>query len=98
MENIEKKFHCGICNGDFKAKRSLKDHLMIHEGLKPLNWFTIFFINAYLNKTSPFSGCSKTFIQFSCLQKHQRTHNQEKPYICEKCKRAFSQVIGLIYN
>jgi KRAB domain-containing zinc finger protein len=41
--------------------------------------------------------CDQTFVQFSSLQKHHRgIHELSKPYSCDICGRAFSQVSNLI--
>ena len=35
-------------------------------------------------------GCSKLFTTRSDLKKHQRTHNQDRPFTCPTCRRAFA--------
>ena len=39
-DSFQKKHQCEICNKVFRAKKTLKDHLMIHDGTKPLKWLT----------------------------------------------------------
>eukprot|EP00743_Colponemidia_sp_Colp-15_P002835 GILK01003067.1.p1 GENE.GILK01003067.1~~GILK01003067.1.p1 ORF type:complete len:501 (-),score=56.83 GILK01003067.1:62-1399(-) len=61
----------------------MEEHMRTHTGIKPYS--------------CRFDGCSKSFTQFSSLQKHTRVHTGEKPYKCNffGCELAFSQVSNL---
>lgn len=39
--------------------------------------------------------CGRTFICFSNLQVHQRTHTKEKPYKCMLCPKSFSTACNM---
>ena len=43
------KFECEICSKLFKAKKSLQDHVMIHNGDKNYKWFISSNNFSYLN-------------------------------------------------
>ncbi|CAK88913.1 unnamed protein product (macronuclear) [Paramecium tetraurelia] len=73
------EFPCDTCEKQFKLKRTLEAHKMIHTGEKPYEC----------------AQCQQRFRQYSSLQKHQRTHSGAKPYECEECKQAFSQISNL---
>lgn len=40
-EKINFEYKCDVenCTKQFKAKKSLRDHLKIHNGIKPYQWF-----------------------------------------------------------
>ncbi|RHZ65219.1 hypothetical protein CDV55_100474 [Aspergillus turcosus] len=35
--------------------------------------------------------CSRTFARLEHLQRHDRSHTKEKPYICDKCPKSFTR-------
>jgi hypothetical protein len=35
--------------------------------------------------------CSRTFARLEHLQRHDRSHTKEKPYVCDKCPKSFTR-------
>ena len=69
------------CNKVFKARKSLMEHMRIHNGQKPYHCH--------------YEGCNRRFTQYSSMQKHERTHTGAKPYKCNQCSKLFTQVSNL---
>ena len=70
--------HVESCEKTFRDARSLKEHIHVHNGEKPL--------------TCSFPSCSKKFSRIASLKKHEIIHKGEKRYVCSECGQAFSQV------
>ncbi|XP_057661592.1 zinc finger protein OZF-like isoform X39 [Diorhabda carinulata] len=68
-------FVCDHCGKKVNSKRSLRDHLLIHQGLKPIKC----------------KECGKGFALRTTLKLHMRTHTGQKPYECPDCGKSFTQ-------
>ncbi|KAG5896095.1 hypothetical protein JTB14_006884 [Gonioctena quinquepunctata] len=69
------RYMCDLCGKNLHSKGSLKDHMLVHKGLKPLDC----------------KECGKTFTLRTTLKLHMRTHTGERPYSCEECGKSFTQ-------
>ena len=68
-------FKCEVCFKVFKSKVYLKQHMFIHNGIRP-----------YLC-----SVCSKAFRQRNHLKLHIVVHYDERPFRCNICDKAFKR-------
>ena len=71
-----RKFHkssCSYCGKVFPVGKALKQHEMIHLGIKPHKCDT----------------CGKNFRVLEQLKSHRRVHTGETPYQCQKCFKKF---------
>jgi uncharacterized Zn-finger protein len=103
QNNLEKPFHCNICDGTFSRYSSLWSHKRLHSGEKPFKceFCGISFARAaYLKNHGrvhsgerPFkcSVCGMQFSQAPHLKNHERIHSGERPYECEICNKAFAR-------
>ncbi|XP_029907636.1 zinc finger protein OZF-like [Myripristis murdjan] len=94
--------HGSVCGKDFKHKRNLKKHTMVHKKEKPYSCPSCskkFSDNYQLRRhmkshaqEKPYncSVCGKGFIQKTKLEKHIRVHTGEKPFSCSSCSKRFS--------
>ena len=72
---ISKPYRCKNCPKCFRNSFNLKNHEIIHTGVKPFQCKT----------------CSKAFYHSSDCKRHERTHTGEKPFQCKTCSKSFSQ-------
>lgn len=76
----DEKYICNECHKVFRAKHTLKRHLLIHFPIR--------------NYQCP--QCNKGFQRNFCLKRHIRVHTGERPHICPHCNRAFADRSNLI--
>lgn len=103
QSNVEKPFHCNICNGSFSRYSSLWSHKRLHSGEKNFkcNICGLAFAKAaYLKNHSrihtgekPYrcNVCGMQFSQSPHLKNHERIHSGERPYVCEVCDKSFAR-------
>lgn len=72
--NLE-KHKCTLCTKEYKHKRDLKSHLMLHAGDTPYACVE----------------CPRRYASRKNLARHKKTHLNLKPYICEYCGNAFAE-------
>ncbi|XP_070508763.1 zinc finger protein pita-like [Chironomus tepperi] len=78
-ENNEKKiFQCAYedCKDTFSRRQQCKTHYYNHLAV---------------DSNYSCKYCSKKFKVQSALERHERVHNNSKPFICETCNKGFSQ-------
>nr|CAI5857408.1 unnamed protein product [Callosobruchus analis] len=63
------RFVCDLCGKEVRSKTSLRDHMLIHQGVKPIQC----------------PQCDKCFTIRNTLKSHMRTHTGVRPYRCEEC-------------
>lgn len=84
-ENLQRKFHCLICDTRFVCRQGLKRHIgSAHEEKKSLNH----------EKLKPFACelCEATLVYKSRLKQHiKEVHEKSTLYSCKECKSAFSR-------
>ncbi|XP_049819985.1 gastrula zinc finger protein XlCGF26.1 isoform X17 [Aethina tumida] len=73
--NTDPRHICYICGKKLSSNTSLKNHIIVHQGLKPFMCAT----------------CGRSFANKTTLRVHQRTHTGQKPYTCQICGKTFSQ-------
>ena len=73
--DVNRRHKCQVCGDHFEIKSRLKNHMMIHDNVKPF--------------ACTFEGCSMAFTQNSNLKRHQRIHSGARPYKCEYCDKSF---------
>ncbi|XP_044767016.1 zinc finger protein OZF-like isoform X12 [Coccinella septempunctata] len=73
--NGGQKYICDNCGKRLSSMTSLRDHQLIHKGLKPLQC----------------PECDKSFALKTTLNLHLRTHSGERPYKCQDCGKSFTQ-------
>ena len=71
----EKKFNCQVCDRSYSNKRSLNQHMKIHDESKAFKC----------------DICMKIFPSKSKLELHCRTHTGEKPFACRICDKKFAR-------
>ncbi|XP_044763269.1 zinc finger protein 723-like isoform X2 [Coccinella septempunctata] len=103
QNNVDKPFHCNICNGSFSRYSSLWSHKRLHTGEKNFkcNICGLAFAKAaYLKNHSrihtgekPYrcNVCGMQFSQSPHLKNHERIHSGERPYVCEVCEKKFAR-------
>lgn len=103
QQNVEKPFHCNICNGSFSRYSSLWSHKRLHTGEKNFKCTICglaFAKAAYLKNHSrihtgekPYrcNVCGMQFSQSPHLKNHERIHSGERPYVCEVCEKSFAR-------
>ena len=95
----DKAYKCSICGKGFSTKVDLKNHLLLHGGVKAFQYevcFKRYALASYLKehihtKEKPFACevCGKKFSQKSSLSNHIKGHSNTKPFICTWCGKAF---------
>nr|XP_015834138.1 PREDICTED: zinc finger protein OZF isoform X23 [Tribolium castaneum] len=73
------KFVCDLCGKRVSSRTSLRDHLLMHSGQKPIKC----------------KLCGKGFVLKTTLKSHMRTHTGDRPYVCKECGKAFTQKAAL---
>ncbi len=73
--DVKRPISCSQCGKSFTRNESLKDHMLIHAGIKPYSC----------------SQCGKSFTQKGSLMRHMRIHSEEKPFTCSQCGKSFTQ-------
>ncbi len=71
------RFQCELCGKEFRSKAGLRMHTAIHLGTTPHYDCSI---------------CNKVFTQKQALIRHSRIHSGEKPFKCDLCTDAFSDL------
>lgn len=75
LSSHSKKFHCEICDKQFRSSTVLRIHKRLHSGDLP-------FICSY---------CNRAFHSNTLLKIHIRVHTGEKPYRCTYCNASFGR-------
>lgn len=100
---VDKPFHCNVCDSSFARYSSLWSHRRLHSGDKPFKCElcgVTFARAAYLknhNKVHtgerPFkcNVCGMQFTQSAHLKNHERIHSGERPYECDFCGKNFAR-------
>ncbi|KAF4107091.1 hypothetical protein G5714_011455 [Onychostoma macrolepis] len=68
-------FHCKICDRPFRRQKSMKNHMLSHQG----------------DRNYPCIFCGRRFLKSWHLAEHLRIHTGEKPFGCNKCGKTFVQ-------
>ncbi|XP_067287859.1 zinc finger protein OZF-like [Pseudorasbora parva] len=68
-------FYCKICDRPFKRLKSMKNHMLLHQG----------------DRNYPCKFCGRRFYKSWHLAEHLRIHTGEKPFKCNKCGKGFVQ-------
>ena len=74
--DTKKHFKCEVCGDHFDIESRLRNHMMIHDKIKPF--------------ACSHEGCTMAFTQKSNLKRHMRIHSGDKPFKCEYCHKAFA--------
>ena len=75
-----KNFNCQVCYKSYSSKRSLNQHMNIHDESKAFKC----------------DVCLKVFSLRKDLDRHYRTHTGEKPFACQTCEKKFSVKSNLV--
>ncbi len=75
ITDVKRPFSSSQCGNTYKHKRSLKNHMRIHAGIKPFCC----------------SQCGKSFTKKSYLKDHLLTHTSKKPFTCSQCGHTFTR-------
>ena len=69
---------CHICHKPFSTLGNMRNHIMsIHQNYRPYK--------------CTYPGCNKRYSIESRFQVHLRTHNGEKPFLCQICNKSFNE-------
>ncbi|XP_065205549.1 zinc finger protein 160-like [Planococcus citri] len=75
--NLGQSLVCNICHRNFSRKQHLKDHMFLHDGLKPFEC----------------AECGKSFATKDHVRRHILTRHfpyHSRPYKCDICSKLFS--------
>uniref|UniRef100_A0A1A9ULL3 C2H2-type domain-containing protein n=1 Tax=Glossina austeni TaxID=7395 RepID=A0A1A9ULL3_GLOAU len=102
-----REYICPRCCKVFKKTWDLKEHLHIHDGLKPYKCEhcpASFACKSNLRvhmrghsgeKSFVCHFCTRSFTSTTSRYRHERSHTGERPYVCEFCGKSFSTSSGL---
>ena len=69
---------CHICHKPFSTLGNMRNHIMsIHQNYRPYK--------------CTYPGCNKRYSIENRFQVHLRTHNGEKPFLCQICNKSFNE-------
>ncbi|XP_037037582.1 gastrula zinc finger protein XlCGF52.1-like [Bradysia coprophila] len=71
----EKLFVCDYCHRKYSRKSTLKQHLLIHSGVRKFEC----------------NECGRKFTDSSTLYKHKQTHSNDRPFACHLCHQRCSR-------
>ncbi|XP_039618208.1 zinc finger protein 208-like [Polypterus senegalus] len=103
----QKLYQCSECDKQFRHKKSLNRHRMIHSAEKPYccsecgkqfrHKKSLYYHRMIHSGEKPYvcSECGKKFTSSSALCSHTRIHTGEKPYCCSECGKRFTQMTNL---
>lgn len=75
---------CPICNKGFKSNWGYKCHARIHA-----------VSYGEVDNCFKCSACGNFYPTLSRLRQHVRCHSEARPFVCEKCGRAYKHKCGL---
>lgn len=78
----ELNYVCDVCGKKLSSVISLRDHKLLHDGIKPIKC----------------TECGKCFAKQSTLTVHVRMHTGARPYECDECKKTFTQRSTLVIH
>uniref|UniRef100_A0A1A9WZF5 C2H2-type domain-containing protein n=1 Tax=Glossina brevipalpis TaxID=37001 RepID=A0A1A9WZF5_9MUSC len=102
-----REYICPRCCKVFKKTWDLKEHMHIHDGLKPYKCEhcpASFACKSNLRvhirghsgeKSFVCHFCTRSFTSTTSRYRHERSHTGERPYVCEFCGKSFSTSSGL---
>jgi len=70
-------YHCRVCNKSVTSLEAKMGHEMMHDHGS--------------NKNIPCNVCNRTFVEYSKLVRHLRTHTGSKPFSCKYCDKKFAR-------
>ncbi|OWF56809.1 zinc finger protein 260-like [Mizuhopecten yessoensis] len=79
MRPPNKRIVCDVCGKSLASKKTLREHYMQHEGVKPYQC----------------EQCGKDFVKKANLDVHKRVHLEWRPYTCDKCGKGYTTKMGL---
>jgi hypothetical protein len=105
VHTSEKPFACQQCEKGYKREKDLERHQQMHQGptmtcilcsfqCQGKQIYRRHLMNVHQGKHEC-KECGKKCVSKSILEKHNRKHTGEKPFVCEHCKVAFAQPGGL---
>ena len=102
-KTLQENLQCDVCSKTFASKRSLKNHMLLHNSDKK---FKCLICGKMLNRKSSIREhvkmhqkgkqfkcelCGKSFGKRTCLKRHIMIHTGEKPFQCPTCTKCFSR-------
>ncbi|XP_039528988.1 gastrula zinc finger protein XlCGF49.1-like [Pimephales promelas] len=107
ITDVKRLFVCSECGNTFTRKENLKNHMIIHTGLKPFscsqcgksfkykNCLNVHLITHMSKKPFSCSQCGNTFTSRESCKTHMRLHTGKKPFSCSQCGKSFTFKQGL---